>query len=67
MEEQGVDEGPVRVAGGRVHDDARRLVHDDQVLVFVHDLKREVLGEGVDDARRGDGDAQVIACVDAGA
>ena len=35
--EQAVDERPRRVAGGRMHDEAGRLVHDEEVLVLVHD------------------------------
>ena len=32
-----IDEGAVRVAGGRMHDHARRLVDDDQIRVVVDD------------------------------
>ena len=42
--EQPVDERPARVAGRRMHDDARRLVDDEQVLVLVGDAQVELLG-----------------------
>ena len=44
MVEQGVDERAARVARGRVHDHAGRLVHDDQVVVLVDDRQRERFG-----------------------
>ena len=36
-----VDERAARVAGGRMHDHARRLVHDDQVAILVDDRQRQ--------------------------
>ena len=62
--EQGVDERAVLVAGRGVHDHAARLVDDDEVVVLIHHVQRQVLryqlrGSGVrqrDDkrvARRG--------------
>lgn len=64
MGEQGVDERAVLVAGRGVHDHAARLVDDDEVVVLIHHVQRQVLryqlrGSGVrqrDDkrvARRG--------------
>ena len=43
MGDQGVDQRAVGIAGGRMHDEARRLVDDDEVLVLVDDLQRDVL------------------------
>ena len=37
---QGVDERAARMAGSRVHNEARRLVDDEHVVVFVHDRER---------------------------
>ena len=44
MEEQGVDQRAGRVARGRVHHHADRLVDDDQLVVLVEDVERDVLG-----------------------
>ncbi len=41
--QQPVDERPARVARGRVDDDARRLVDDEQVLVLPGDAEVDVL------------------------
>ena len=41
---EAVDERPGRVAGAWMNDDARRLVHDEQVLVLVGDAELDVLG-----------------------
>ena len=45
--EQGVDQGPVRVAGGGVDHHAHRFVHHDHIAVLVHHVQRDVLGEDV--------------------
>src|SRR6266542_2917590 len=45
--EQGVDQGVFLVAGGRMHDDAGRLVEDQQVVVFVENVERDVFGLGI--------------------
>ena len=42
--EQCIDEGAVRVAGGRVNHHALRLVDHQQVIILVHNIKRNVLG-----------------------
>ena len=42
-----VDERARRVPGGRVHDHARRLVDDHEVVVLVEDRERERFGPGV--------------------
>ena len=47
VEEKGVDERPRVVAGGRVDDETRRLVDEDDVRVLVDDVERDVLGFGV--------------------
>ena len=43
MVEQGVHQRAVKIAGGRMDDQACRLVDDDQVFVLEHDAKRNVL------------------------
>ncbi len=50
-EEERVDEGAIGVAGGRVHDHARRLVDDEDRVVFEDDVEGQVLGH--DTRRRG--------------
>ena len=41
--QQGVDERPVLVTGGRMHDQSLRLVHDQHVRVLVNNVQRDVL------------------------
>ena len=41
--QQGVDERAVLVAGRGMHHHAARLVHDDEIVVLVHDVERDVL------------------------
>ena len=41
---QCIDESAVRVAGGRVNHHALRLVDHQQVIILVHNIKRNVLG-----------------------
>lgn len=45
MVEEGVDEGAIWISGGRVDDEADRLVDDDVLVVFVDDIKGDVLRE----------------------
>ena len=59
--EQGVDEGARAVAGRGMHDDARRLVDRDQVLVLVEDRERDRLGLDRDGARLRHLDRDVLA------
>ena len=44
LSEQPVHKRAAPVAGGRVHDNSRRLVHDEQVVVLVGNSKLDVLG-----------------------
>jgi hypothetical protein len=44
MVQERIDQGTIRVTCGRMHDHARRLVDDDEVAVFVHDVNRQRLG-----------------------
>jgi hypothetical protein len=44
--EQRVDERPAGVAGGGMDDHARRLVHDDDVVVLIDDGERQGFGAG---------------------
>ena len=41
--EQGVDERAVLVPGGWVHDHAARLIDDDEVIVLIHHVQRQIL------------------------
>ena len=45
--QQGVDQGPVRVARRRVDHHAHGLVHHDHVPVLIHHVQRDVLGPGL--------------------
>jgi hypothetical protein len=49
--EQGVDQRVLPVARGRMHHPSRRLVEHQQVVVFVEDVQRQVLGLGERGAR----------------
>ena len=40
-----------RVLIGWMHDQAGRLVEDEQILVFVHDVEAHVLGDHASDVR----------------
>ena len=55
--QQRVDQRAARVAGRRVHDHARRLVDDDQVVVLVDDRQRQRLGCGAASTGVGNVDA----------
>ena len=43
MVKQRIDQRPVEIAGGRVDDEAGRLVDDQQMLVLEDDRQRDVL------------------------
>ena len=43
VRDQGVDQGPVRVAGRRMHDQPGRLVDHDQGFILVGDGQRDIL------------------------
>jgi len=45
---QGIDQRPVPVAVARVHDHAGGLVDDQQIVVFVGDVERDVLRHDLD-------------------
>lgn len=51
--EQGGDKRSSIMTGGGVHDHAFGLVHDDDVLVLISDINRNILCLGA--ARRGQG------------
>ena len=42
--QQGVEQGTAGMAGSRVHHQARRLVDDQDLIVFIDDVQRNVLG-----------------------
>lgn len=56
--QQGVDKSPAPITGGRVDNKTRRLVDDNEVLVFKQDVERYVfgLGIGLPNGRRREGD-----------
>ena len=43
--QQGVEQGAIGMASSRVHHQARRLVDDQDVVVFVDDVELDVLGD----------------------
>ena len=49
--QQRVDQRAVRVAGGRMHHHALGFVDDDQIVILVDDIQRDVLGLGLDGLR----------------
>ena len=58
MGDQRIDQRALRVAGGRMHHQACRLVDHDERVVLVDDIERDVLarGAGGRGRRQGDGD-----------
>ena len=62
--EERVDQGPVRVAGRRVDDQAGRLVEHDQLRVLVEDMQRHDLGLGPRRGGRGHGEDEGLARFD---
>jgi hypothetical protein len=46
-EQQGVDQGPVRIAGAGMHHQPGRLVDHEDVFILVQDVQRDVLGHRV--------------------
>ncbi len=44
MGDERVDQGAVDIAGAGMHDEAGRLVDDDDGLVLVNDIERDFLG-----------------------
>ena len=53
MMQQRVDQRSARGARGRMHHHARRFVHHDQIVIFIADIERDVLGPGLDLGRLG--------------
>ena len=51
MIEQGVDERAVLVPGGRVDDEALRLIDDEHVPVLIDNVERDILRGGLDGPR----------------
>ena len=64
MVEQSVDQGPVEIPRGGVHDQPCGLVDDQQMLVLEDDLERNFLRRIVRRRRFGHLDAQALAAVD---
>ena len=64
MGQQRVDQRPVRIARRRMHHEARRLVHDDQVFVLEDDGERDRLGDGPGGRRLGDTHLEGLAQFD---
>ena len=44
--QQSVDQGSVRMADRRMHHQPRRLVHHHQVVILMHDIQGNILGNG---------------------
>ena len=55
MMEEGVDEGAIGIASGGVDDHAVGFVENDEVLVFVEDVERDVLGDELEGNGLGNG------------
>ena len=64
MVEQGVDQRPVGIAGGRVDDQPGGLVDHQQMLVLEDDLQRDVLGHVVRGLGLGDGRRRALVAAD---
>ncbi len=47
MGDQRVDQRAGLVAGGRMHHEARGLVDDDDVVVLIDDIERDILAGGL--------------------
>ncbi len=62
MADERVDQRALGVAGRRMDDEPRRLVDDDQMLVLVDDVERQVLAEerGILRRRRVEGDSRAL-------
>lgn len=61
VEEEGVDEGAIGVAGGGVDDHAVGFVDDDDVVIFVEDFEGDVLLWGIEGDGFGEGDGDAVA------
>ena len=66
MVHQRIDQRPRGRAGCRMHDHARRLVDDDQMIILEDDIKRDVFGQQIAFHCSGDCDFHRIPCVHAG-
>ena len=66
MVEQGVDQRPVAIAGGRMDDQPGRLVDDQQMLVLEDDGERDVLRLVVRRLRLGDRQLERLVALDLG-
>lgn len=61
MVEQGIDESAVQIAGGGVDDQTGRLVHDDEIVILMHDGERDILCYRVERNGRGQGDGEGLS------
>ena len=66
VKQQGVDQRAAGAAGGRVDHHADRLVDDDQLVVLVEDVERDVLGLGIWVLGRRRSEQQSVARLDLG-
>ncbi len=64
MGDQRIDERPGLVTGAGMHDEAGRLVDDDEVVVLVDDIERDILAQGLRGDRLGHVDCDRIASRD---
>ena len=59
--EQGVDQSAVGIARRGMHDHARFLVQNEQVVVFVKDVERDILWRGIERHRFRQRDGNAVA------
>src|SRR5690606_35269472 len=64
MMDERVDQRARPVAGAGMHDEARRLAKDDQVVVLVEHVERDVFGLRLGIARLRQGDLDAVAGMD---
>ena len=62
--EKRIDKCPAAIAWRRVHDEARRLVVDDQACILVYDVERDVLWGGGHRLGRGNSEMDPFSNVD---
>ena len=64
MGDERVDQGAVDIAGAGMHDEAGRLVDDDDGVVLVSDIERDCLGLRLGAHRRRNADFEAVARFD---
>lgn len=59
--QQGVLQGPVRISGGGMDHEPRRLVHDEKMVVLEPNVQRNILGDALVTGLRHQGDANLFS------